>query len=247
MLRFLAWRLMFEVSNLKRLLGHGAERINYLAFGANLSDAVLRERRIEPLAVRPFVLRDHGLRFDHPAPHAGCSYASVEPAPGETAYGYLYTLSGRDAARMDFYEVVPIIERYRRSWVEQDGERLFYYQSNRSTPGLKPTAQYLGYIVDGLNAHPDACPEYRRALAATETAEPGRLVDSYLRPRPEGLAPWLRRIDGAWQLLTLIVFLYLLYPLSPTAPLIRVRAAPIDANDLALNERTDPGAGKSVK
>lgn len=221
MLRYLLWRLGFESCNLLRLLGHGPEQVNYLAFGANLCGDVLHERRIEPLAVRPFALRDHGLRFDHPAPYAGCGYASVEPAPGETVYGYLLTLSGRDAARMDYYEVVPVIRRYRRTWVEQDGVRLYFYQTNRSTPGLRPTAQYLGYIVDALNSHPEACADYRRQLAATETLEPGKLVSSYLWPRREHRPAWLERLDGAYQLAVLTIFLRVIYRFSLTAPLIR--------------------------
>ncbi len=221
MLQYLIWRLRFELCNLRRLLGHGAEQVNYLAFGANLCDDILRERRIKPLAIRPFTLRDHGLRFDHPAPYAGCGYASVEPAPGESVYGYLLTLSGRDAARMDYYEVVPVVRRYRRTWVEQDGLRLYFYQTNRSTPGLKPTAQYLGYIVDALNSHPEVCPVYRRELAATETREPGKMVSSYLRPQREGRPAWLARIDAAYQLAVLIIFLHVLYRFSLTALLIR--------------------------
>ena len=113
MIRYLFWRLSFEACNVRRLFGHGTGRVQYLAFGANLSDTILRERKISPFEVKPFTLRNYGLRFDHPAPWVGCSYASAEPAPGENLYGYLYTLSERDAARMDYYEVVPIVRRYR--------------------------------------------------------------------------------------------------------------------------------------
>jgi hypothetical protein len=156
MIRYLVWRLLFEVCNIKRLFGHGPEQVQYLAFGANLSDAVLKQRRITPFAARHFTLRDYGLRFDHPAPWVGCGYASAEPAPGESVHGFLYTLSGRDAARMDFFEVVPVVKRYRRTVVKQDGETLYFYQTNRSTPDLKPTIEYLGFITEGLKSHPDA-------------------------------------------------------------------------------------------
>jgi len=160
MLRYIVWRLLFELCNIRRLPGHGSERVQYLAFGANLSEAIMNERRIKPFASKPFTLRGHGLRFDHPGPWVGCAYASAEPAAGESVYGFLYTLSARDAARMDFYEAVPVIGRYRRTWVEQDDERLYFYQTNRSTPGLSPTEEYLGYIVGGLEAHPEAPSEY---------------------------------------------------------------------------------------
>ena len=221
MFRYLLWRLRFEACNIKRLLGPGKRRLEYLAFGANLSDAILRERRITPLAARPFTLRDYGLRFDHPAPWANCGYASAEPAEGEQLHGYLYTLSERDAERMDFYEVVPVLQRYRRTVVEQDGVTLFFYQTNRSTPHLQPTAEYLGYIIDGLENHPGVNAAYLETIRAIEPGKPGALVASYHRERPEFQFAPLRLVDAAWQRLWLLIFLRFLYPFSLTDPLIR--------------------------
>ncbi len=221
MLRYLVWRLMFEACNIRRLFGHGRGRVLYLAFGANLSDSIMKERRIKPFAARHFTLRDHGLRFDHPAPWIGCGYASAEPAQGESLHGFLYTLSARDAARMDFYEVVPVVNRYRRTWVEQDGETIYFYQTNRSTPNLNPTPQYLGYIVDGLDTHPGVSTEYRSEMALMPTGEPGRMVSSYLWEQPESRAFWLRATISVYQKVTLVVFLRVIYRFSLTAPFIR--------------------------
>lgn len=221
MVRYLAWRIMFELCNLRRLFGHGPERVQYLAFGANLSDDILRERKIAPFDSRPFTLRDFGLRFNHPAPWVGCGYASAEPAEGENLYGYVYTLSGRDAARMDFYEVVPIVRRYRRTWVEQDGERVFFYQTNRATPDLQPTEEYLGYIVEGLRAHPDVEEAELAVISAIGTGEPGKLVASYLWEQPQDRDARLRWLISAYQRASLIVFLHGIYRFSLTAPFIR--------------------------
>lgn len=221
MYRYIIWRLLFEICNIRRLFGHGRERVQYLAFGANLSDAIMNERRIRPFAMKAFTLRDHGLRFDHPGPWIGCAYASVEPAVGEAVHGFLYTLSVRDAARMDYYEAVPVIKRYRRTWVEQDGERLYFYQTNRSTPDLKPTQEYLDYILTGLNSHPEASEDYRRAMATTETCEPGRWVSSYLGERPETRRAGMRYLVDFYQRTGLIIFLKILYRYSLTAFLIR--------------------------
>jgi hypothetical protein len=221
MIRYLLWRLRFETCNLARLLGPGAERVHYLAFGANLSDAVLKERRITPLAATHFTLRDHGLRFDHPSPWSGCGYASAEHAPGESVHGFLYTLSARDAARMDFYEAVPVLKRYRRTVIEQDGVELYFYQTNRSTPNLKPTAEYLGYIVDGLESHPQVGPEYLAAIKATETGEPGRFVSTYLGEHAVNPGRRQGRLIGAYQRFCLKIFLGFLYRYSLTDPFIR--------------------------
>jgi hypothetical protein len=114
MIKFLLWKLMFEYSNCIRILGPGRKQVYYFAFGANLSDAIMRERQIKPVSSRPFVLRGFGLRFDHPAAWKNGAYASAEPAPGERAYGFLYGMCERDARRMDFYEGVLILKRYRR-------------------------------------------------------------------------------------------------------------------------------------
>jgi len=223
MLRFLAWRMLFEVCNCRRMLGHGNERVQYLAFGANLCPDILRERRIVPLDARYFTLRDHGLRFDHPAAQSGCGYASAEPASGESVYGILYTLSERDAARMDFYEMVPVVSRYRRTWVVQDGERLYFYQTNRSTPDLLPTDEYLAYIVDGLAAHPEVDPAYRAGLSRHPTSTPGRLVATYLGERTPLAIPWLDRVACAYRKFTTFLFFKSLYRFSPTAVFIRQR------------------------
>lgn len=222
MIRYLLWRLQFEVCNVKRLCGPGSHQLQYLAFGANLNDAILRERRISPLAAIPFTLRDYGLRFDHPAPWKGCGYASAEPAPGESLHGFLYLLSGRDAARMDYFEVVPVLKRYRRTVVEQDGVELYFYQTNRSTADLKPTSEYLGYIVKGLESHPDASPEYRNAIASTETLEPGEFVSSYMGEQPENRSRWRRFVADSYQRFSLRVFLRFIYRFSLTDHFIRL-------------------------
>lgn len=221
MIRCIIWRLLFEACNLARLFGHGSEQVQYLAFGANLSDTVLKQRRITPFAVEHFTLRDYGLRFNHPSRWVGCGFASAEQAPGESLHGYLYTLSGRDAARMDFYEVVPVLKRYRRTFVEQDGVTLFFYQTNLSTPYLKPSTEYLGYITEGLESHPDASSEYCKAVAATATTEPGSFEASYLWEQPETRAPWLRYRNQSYQHFVQRFFLEFLYKRSLTDHFIR--------------------------
>ena len=215
--RFLAWRLCFEWANLQRSFGHGPDRVLYLGFGANLADTILRERRITPLRAEAFTLHDHGLRFDHPSAWENCSYASAEHAPGEKLHGTLYTLSGRDATRMDFYESVPFLGRYRRTWVEQDGNRLYYYETNRSTTGLLPTDEYLGYIRAGLAAHPGVDEEYRHWINHHPTASPGRLVTSFPSPHQPGRS----RIVDAYRRFTLKLYMDVIRPVSLTEWMIR--------------------------
>jgi hypothetical protein len=224
MFRYLLWWLRFEACNIKRLFGHGSDQVHYLAFGANLSDAILRERRITPFAARPFTLRDYGLRFDHPAPWSNCGYASAEPASDESLHGFLYTLSGRDAERMDYYEVAPVLKRYRRTVVEQDGVKLYFYQTNRSTPDLKPTAEYLGYIVEGLASHPDVNPDYLAVIKAIETAEPGEIVATYHASAEGPRTRWQHHTVDAYHRLSLRIFIGFLYRFSLTDPFIKLES-----------------------
>ena len=221
MIRCILWRLLFEACNIARLFGHGSGQVQYLAFGANLSDSVLRQRRITPFAVKHFTLRDYGLRFDHPSRWVDCGYASAESAPGESLHGILYTLSVRDAARMDFYEVVPVLKRYRRTFVEQDGERFYFYQTNISTPNLRPTPEYLGFIVEGLKSHPGVSAEYQKAIGATETAVADRFVKTYLSRQCANQSRWLASARDTYLYFVQTFFLSILYRFSVTDHFIR--------------------------
>ena len=122
---------------------------------------------------------------------------------------------------MDFYEGVPVVKRYRRTFVEQDGVALYFYQTNRSTPNLKPSVEYLGYIIEGLESHPDASSKYCKAIAATATGEPTRLTMSFLWKQPENRSPWLGHTIGLYQKFVLLVFLNILYKHSLTDHFIR--------------------------
>ena len=221
MLRYIAWRLLFEICNIRRCFGHGSGRVRYFAFGANLSSTVMRERRIEPFSAEYFTLEGHALNFDHPSPWRGCGYASAAPLAGGAVQGVLYTLSERDAARMDFYEVVPVLGRYRRTWVEQGGERLYYYQTMRPTAGLKPTSEYLGYILDGLASHPGVDAPGLKRIAVIETGRPGEFVVDYRGELPAYGPHWMYRLHSAYRKLEMRIFLNLVYRLSLTEHLIR--------------------------
>ena len=122
---------------------------------------------------------------------------------------------------MDFYEAARFINRYRRTWIEQDGVRLYLYQTNRATEGLYPTDEYLGFIIDGLARHPEADPGYCRELARTPTAEPGELVSSHLWEQPPGRPAWLRRPIAAYQRAILWLFVNFIYKRSLTERFIR--------------------------
>ncbi|MGE0172459.1 MAG: DUF6421 family protein [Oligoflexales bacterium] len=147
----LMWRLFFEALNLVRaVLGPGHPRVLYFAFGANLDPKVLAKRKIKIFSAREFELRDFALRFSHQGLYRGMGFASIEASPGTVTYGLLYEISRLDALRLDLYEGVWFINRYRRVRQHQDGINLYFYQSRSPRVGLKPTDDYLSKMLRGF-------------------------------------------------------------------------------------------------
>jgi hypothetical protein len=122
---------------------------------------------------------------------------------------------------MDFYECVPVLNRYRRTFVEQDGVALYFYQTNLSTPNLRPSTEYLGYIVEGLNSHSNVSADYCKEVAATATTEPDNLVTSYPWRQPGDRAGWIGITNGSYQKFVQMIFLMFLYKYSLTDHFIR--------------------------
>ena len=134
-----------------------ADALWYFAYGSNMSGAILRERRgLAPLACRPATLADYRLVFTLPIGPGERGVANVEPAPGESICGVLYLLSAEDCARLDRTEGVPRF--YQRHTVEvlaSGGERIpsYTYRSEFRAEGRKPSARYLGLLLDGCREH----------------------------------------------------------------------------------------------
>ena len=82
-------------------------------------------------------------------------------------YGKILTLTRTDCQRMDFYELVPLLKRYRRLYLSQNGENFFTYQSVSPKQGLLPSKAYLGMIIDGLKAGGFTPQEYIKEIALT--------------------------------------------------------------------------------
>jgi len=129
----------------------------YFAYGSNMSGAILRERRgLAPLACRPATLADYRLVFTLPIGPGERGVANVEPAPGESICGVLYLLSAEDSERLDRTEGVPrFYQRHAVEVVASDGERVpaYTYWSEFRADGRKPSARYLGLLLDGCREH----------------------------------------------------------------------------------------------
>ena len=169
MLRVLLWKFGCELAHVKRALWPRHERkVYYFAFGAILSQDVLEQRRIKVFENFDHVLDDACLCFSQPGFYKDHGYASADAAEGEVVYGRIYLILERDAERMDYFEGVPYFGVHEKVFAEADGFEFYYYRSTRAVEGLKPTREYLGYLVDAYRQMPLVPADY---LASIETME----------------------------------------------------------------------------
>lgn len=178
MLRVILWKLGIEWAHLRRAWWpRPGRKVYYFAFGANLCRAVLEQRRIRVFESFDYVLRDAALRFSQPGFYRGHGYASADAAVGSSVYGRMYLILETDARRMDYFEGVPFLDAHDKLFREADGLRFFYYRTTRIVEGLKPTREYLDYIVDAYRQMPAVPEERLRELASTEVLQQLQPVD----------------------------------------------------------------------
>ena len=172
MLRIILWKLGFEWAHLVRILRpRHQRRIYYFAFGANLSPEVLQQRRISVFEAFDYVLEDADLRFSLAGFYRQHGYASADIAAGEVVYGRMYLILERDAVRMDYFEGVPFLGVHDKVFRQIDGRPFFYYRAVVARTGLKPTREYLDYLLTAYREMEAVPQDYIDTLAATEVLE----------------------------------------------------------------------------
>jgi len=154
----------------------------YFGYGSNMHRAIFHERRgMQPLDTRWGCLEDYRLRFNIPIGPGERAVANVEPEVGTRTCGVLYLLTPEDCERLDRTEGVHL-GIYRRMAVEvagDDGERVaaFTYRSTLTQQGRKPSARYLGLLVEGARAQ-GLPSEYVAFLESHELAWDERLEEA---------------------------------------------------------------------
>ena len=172
MLRIILWKLGIEWAHLKRALWPRWERkVYYFAFGANLCSDVLEQRRIRVFESFDYALPDAVLRFSQPGFYRDHGYASADAAEDSAVYGKMYLILESDARRMDYFEGVPFLEAHDKIFRDDDGLSFFYYRTTRIVDGLKPTREYLDFIVDAYRRMPIVPDEYLRELESTDVLD----------------------------------------------------------------------------
>ena len=150
----------------------------YFAYGSNLHDAIFRGRRaMQARAAHPAWLDGFALRFNLPVGPGERGVANIEPLSGARVWGAVYLLTAADCVRLDRSEGVHF-GTYRRIDVEvrrEDGSSrtAFTYCSSRTRADRKPSARYLGLMVEGARQRglPD---EYVRWLEQLDLAHDER-------------------------------------------------------------------------
>lgn len=134
------------------------ERVWYFAYGSNMSPGTFLERRkMRPLETSVARLDGYRLCFDIPIGSGERGVANLQVDGAMRIHGVAYLLTHADAERLDQTEGVPSGFYYR----EPVGLRLgdtrdiaaFTYRSTISDLTRKPSARYLGLLLDGARVH----------------------------------------------------------------------------------------------
>lgn len=144
----------------------------YFAYGSNLAPSMLVGRRgIAPLDAHAAWLDDLALCFDLPVGPGERGVANLIDNPGARTWGVAYRLTHDDAQRLDRTEGVDrgyydraMVTAYRPTPAEPLSA--FTYQSRHGVTGRKPSARYLGIILEGARHHglPDEWIAYLESL-----------------------------------------------------------------------------------
>ena len=128
----------------------------YFAYGSNMNRDQMNKRCPGATLLGPAMLPDFRLAFTIYSPNRECGCADIVHSPGDTVHGLLYQLPDTDLRTLDKYEGHP--NQYLRFSVAvhtPDGgviESESYHVVNK-TPGLHPSPEYLGLILDASVEH----------------------------------------------------------------------------------------------
>jgi hypothetical protein len=155
----------------------------YFAYGSNLAPSTFTGRRgITPLDAHAGWLDDFSLCFDLPVGPGERGVANVVACPGSRLWGVAYHITTADAERLDrtegvdrgYYVRAPVTVRRTEP---AEPIAAFTYQSRHGVVGRKPSARYIGIILEGARHH--ALPvEWIAYLEALELAVDERLAAS---------------------------------------------------------------------
>ena len=127
--------------------------IHYFAYGSNMSEERFTDRRIISHVRQKGILKDYELVFNKKSYNKDLVYANIEYKEGEEIEGILYEIDEKDLKRLDKFEAYP--KQYNRKLMDiitNEGKVpawVYIAQKEWVVEGLKPTKEYMDYLLDG--------------------------------------------------------------------------------------------------
>lgn len=119
----------------------------------------------------PYVLKGYKLTFNHEVPFKDVAKASLEKSQNDEVPGVIYEIYQIDAARLDCMESHTVFNRYGQSSFEVDDKDVFFYKSNCTKDGLRPTKLHLQKILNGYKQIGNTGLDFIQKLENTPTIE----------------------------------------------------------------------------
>jgi len=155
------------------------ESLWYFAYGSNMQRATFVERRgMRPQRSVWGRLHGYRLAFHLPVGPGERGVANVIPDASATTYGVLHLITSEEFDRLDRTEGVGNGYYQRRSVavIDRDGASTsaWTYVSSHGVTGRRPSARYLGLLLEGAIEH-EVPEDYLRELRALELAVDERI------------------------------------------------------------------------
>ena len=142
--------------------------ILHFAYGSNLSTARL-EKRIGPVRQRGIAkLEGHEIRFDKKSDDLS-GKTNIRASEGSVVWGVLYELTPAQLEKLAKIEK-GYAEQEVSVHVGDTHSRARTFVAKKSTPGLRPTRDYLNHLIVGAREH-QLPAEYIRMLESVEVAD----------------------------------------------------------------------------
>jgi cation transport regulator ChaC len=131
----------------------------YFAYGSNLAPSTFVERRgLKPFEAHCARLDGYALRFDLPVGPGDRGVANLEAIAGAHTWGVVYRISVADADVLDRTEGVHRGYYDRHAVTVQpattaDAIAAYTLTSRHGVTGRRPSARYIGIILDGARHH----------------------------------------------------------------------------------------------
>ncbi len=172
MLGLIIWKLGYSILGfLKKITGNRGSRVWYFAYGANVDPDTLECRGIDVFEEVPYLLKDYKITFTHPSRWKGHGFADIERATGQEVFGKLYLISNWDQWRMDFLELAVIFNRHKKTYVEENGRKIYFYQGTDSLPDVKPLRAYFEAIQNAYQQSGLKSTSYEKEMQKVQTLD----------------------------------------------------------------------------